>query len=137
MFQSRWKYSKQQKSEEEYKNLLEQYVYPEFLYWKEKGKEFFVPKVLYGYFSCQRKNDHLVLYDDKNVCIGEFSFPRKKICIADAFLEKDVIALQIVTLGEEIAKYLRTLYENNKYKDYFQFHGLAVETTEHLLLGQI
>ncbi len=132
LFQSRWKYSKQQKSEEEYKNLLEQYVYPEFLYWKEKGKEFFVPKVLYGYFSCQRKNDHLVLYDDKNVCIGEFSFPRKKICIADAFLEKDVIALQIVTLGEEIAKYLRTLYENNKYKDYFQFHGLAVETTEAL-----
>ena len=53
-------------------------------------------------------------------------------CLADAFQENDIIALQLVTLGQKAVDFAHQLYADNKYKDYLLFHGLAVETTDAL-----
>lgn len=70
-----------------------------------------------------------------------FSFPRQKsgkfLCISDFFKRKDsnlfdVVAFQIVTIGEKATEYCQKLYNNDKYQEYLLFHGLSVETAEGL-----
>ena len=70
-----------------------------------------------------------------------FKFPRQKsekhLCISDFFKLKDsglidVVAFQIVTVGEDATTYSQKLFEENKYQEYLYFHGFSVETAEAL-----
>ena len=70
-----------------------------------------------------------------------FSFPRqtkgKFLCISDFFRpsttdEIDVVAFQIVTVGNKASEYAQQLYKDNKYQDYLYFHGFSVECAEGL-----
>src|SRR5262249_504063 len=58
-------------------------------------KEWFEPKVVYGYFACQSEGNDVVLYDgphERNV-VQRFTFPRqregRKLSIADFFLTQE------------------------------------------------
>ncbi|MDD2862037.1 MAG: vitamin B12 dependent-methionine synthase activation domain-containing protein, partial [Acidiphilium sp.] len=56
-------------------------------------------------------------------------------CIADFFRdiedpERDVIALQIVTVGQKSSEIAREWFEDNRYQDYLYLHGLSVEMAE-------
>lgn len=63
-------------------------------------------------------------------------FPRqgtgRRLCIADFFRadRTDVLAIQLVTLGQAAADHAAKLYREDGYADYFAFHGLATELTE-------
>lgn len=131
LLRGRWGYRQRNMTDEEYSHFLEQHVQPELTAWKERAKEYFEPRVLYGYFRCHREQDNIILYDNA-VEVGQFSFPRLGGCLADAFQENDIIALQLVTLGQKAVDFAHQLYADNKYKDYLLFHGLAVETTDAL-----
>lgn len=70
-----------------------------------------------------------------------FKFTRQKtgsyLCLSDYFKSResgivDVLPIQIVTIGDKVSKYSKELYQQNKYKEYLYFHGLAVEFTEAL-----
>ena len=70
-----------------------------------------------------------------------FKFPRQKsekhLCISDFFKSRDsdfidVVAFQIVTVGEDATTYSQKLFEENKYQEYLYFHGFSVETAEAL-----
>lgn len=70
-----------------------------------------------------------------------FKFTRQKngsyLCLSDYFKPRDsgifdVLPMQIVTIGDKASKYSKKLYQQNKYKEYLFFHGLAVEFTEAL-----
>ena len=43
-----------------------------------------------------------------------------------------MVAFQLVTMGQPIADYARTLFETNAYRDYLEVHGLGVQLTEAL-----
>lgn len=131
LLRGRWGYRQRNMTDEEYAHFLEQHVQPELTEWKERAKEYFEPRALYGYFHCQREQDNIVLYDNEQQ-VGKFSFPRVGGCLADAFQENDIIALQLVTFGQKAVDFAHQLYIDNKYKDYLLFHGLAVETTDAL-----
>jgi 5-methyltetrahydrofolate--homocysteine methyltransferase len=106
-------------------------------------KEWFEPKVVYGYFACQSEGNDVVLYDnpeERNV-VQRFTFPRqregRKLSIADFFLPKesgqfDVIALSVVTIGERASLETKKLFDAGEFTRYLYLHGLSVETAEAL-----
>ncbi len=119
------------------------------------------PKVVYGYFPCNSEGNDLIIYKPQNINnenlynewgnsnfdyddlveYVRFTFPRqqakKNLCIADYFLPKstnklDVIAIQIVTMGNIASEHSKMLFETNQYQEYLFYHGFSVEATEAL-----
>jgi len=73
--------------------------------------------------------------------IERVPFPRQskgaRRCIADFFRpidsgERDVIGLQLVTVGQRASDIARTWFRANHYRDYLFLHGLSVEMAEAL-----
>jgi 5-methyltetrahydrofolate--homocysteine methyltransferase len=97
--------------------------------------------VVYGYFPVQSQGDDLILYGDDGAERYRFTFPRQRhgrhLCLADFFRpvesgERDVLGLQLVTVGPRIAEVTADLFEQNAYRDYLELHGLSVQLTESL-----
>ena len=99
-------------------------------------------KYAYTYLYCASDNENLHLYKNKSDSEPWFRwlFPRQKgggLSIPDYFRtvkekEKDIIALQIVTIGDKVSPYLKKLYGNNEYQKYLYINGIFAEMTEAL-----
>ncbi|MBM3136805.1 MAG: methionine synthase [Chloroflexi bacterium] len=97
---------------------------------------------LYGYWPCSAENGSLVVYPDHADMEDSgirFNFPRQpgneRLCLADYFSplgsgKKDVVAFQIVTLGQASADHVHRLQETAGITEAFYAHGLAVQITE-------
>ncbi len=103
------------------------------------------PQAVYGYWPAQADGNALVLFEPQSVMGGKpqerarFQFPRQpdgeRLCLADYFLplgapQMDVVALQVVTVGEEASERFEALQEAGEYSDAYFRHGLAVQTAE-------
>jgi 5-methyltetrahydrofolate--homocysteine methyltransferase len=100
---------------------------------------------VYGYWHAQAEGDELLVYDPEAALRGDkreltrFSFPRQgdgeHLCLADYFAPVasgtlDVLALQVVTVGEEATRRFDQLQAAGEYTEAYYFHGLAVQTAE-------
>jgi 5-methyltetrahydrofolate--homocysteine methyltransferase len=100
------------------------------------------PKAVYGFWKCATQGDTVILFaDDGTTEVARFTFPRQRkpggLCIADFFRdvdapERDVIGLQVVTVGQHASEVAREWFAADRYKDYLYLHGLGVEMTEAL-----
>ena len=102
--------------------------------------------VVYGYFPVYSEANTLIVGDptDPERELTRFDFPRqrrdKRLCLADFFRDADemqaqgpdVLALQLVTMGAEVARGTQHLFESNRYREYLELHGLSVQLTEAL-----
>ncbi|MFF4361130.1 methionine synthase [Streptomyces sp. NPDC001604] len=97
--------------------------------------------VVYGYFPCVSKNDDLIILDEQGNERTRFTFPRqrrgRRLCLADFFRPKesghrDVVGLQVVTVGSRIGQETARLFEADAYRDYLELHGLSVQLAEAL-----
>ncbi|WP_282795108.1 methionine synthase [Streptomyces sp. CC224B] len=97
--------------------------------------------VVYGYFPCVSKGDDLIILDEQGNERTRFSFPRqrrgRRLCLADFFRpeesgEKDVVGLQVVTVGSKIGEATAELFASDAYRDYLELHGLSVQLAEAL-----
>jgi len=104
---------------------------------------YLTPRVAYGYFPCHAEGDDLVVFDAQEQTreTARFHFPRQDdddhLCIADYFApasrgRKDVVALQVVTLGPGATERTEALQAAGEYSEMFFVHGLSVETAEAL-----
>jgi len=96
------------------------------------------PAGLYGFWPCDAQENDLAVYPDGDVPI-RFSFPRQTsregLCLADYFApassgRKDIVAFQIVTLGQVSADHVHRLQETAGITEAFYAHGLAVQLAE-------
>jgi len=103
--------------------------------WKKRVMDdnLFDPKAVYGYFKCSRDDNNLVVKNSD----GEkliFDFPRssksKHLCLSDYFGNDDIVAFQVVTVGNKVAETIEKWNNQDKYTDAYYLHGLAVETAE-------
>ncbi len=111
LIRGQWKMTRGKKSEEEYRRILQEQIYPEFerLKLEVKNKKVLEPKVVFGYFPCQSEGNDLIIYKileenyKSDPPVGRagirnlkslkewlrFSFPRQKddrfLCISDYF----------------------------------------------------
>ncbi|MGI9140677.1 MAG: vitamin B12 dependent-methionine synthase activation domain-containing protein, partial [Gemmatimonadaceae bacterium] len=105
------------------------------------------PQAVYGYFPVQSAGNDIVVYDPAAYQsdggslreIARFHFPRmvgrERLCLADYFRasesgDVDVVALQIVTVGNEATREFDRLQSANEYSEAYYTHGLAVEAAE-------
>jgi 5-methyltetrahydrofolate--homocysteine methyltransferase len=98
------------------------------------------PQAIYGYFKAAGQGNDLVLFaPDGTTELTRFTLPRQPKedgeCIADFFrdiddAERDVIGLQVVTVGQQASDTARVWFEENRYQDYLYLHGLSVEMAE-------
>ncbi|QOV89054.1 methionine synthase [Humisphaera borealis] len=77
----------------------------------------------------------------KPVEVMRFAFPRqvgrRQLCISDFYRTKasgefDVLALQLVTVGDKSTEVAEKLRTESKYQDYLYLHGFGVESAEAL-----
>lgn len=144
LIRGQWQVRKGRMSEEEYRRLLQEKIYPDYedLKVRIKAAGLLEPRVVYGYFPCQSQGDDLIIYDeDLRSERMRFTFPRQKddrfLCLADYFApvesgRMDVVAFHLVTMGTVASEHSAQLFASNNYKEYLYFHGLSVECAEAL-----
>ncbi|MFD6531116.1 methionine synthase [Streptomyces sp. NPDC060184] len=126
-----------------YEELVETEGRPHLRGWLDKlqSENLLEAAVVYGYFPCVSKGDDLILLNEDGSERTRFTFPRqrrgRRLCLADFFRpeesgEKDVVGLQVVTVGSKIGAETAKLFEANAYRDYLELHGLSVQLAEAL-----
>ena len=103
------------------------------------------PQGVYGYWPAQSEGNDLVIYEPGSVEAGSpaemlrFTFPRQpmddSLCLADYFAavdsgQMDVVAFQIVTVGDEATRFIQKMQDAGDYSEAYFRHGLAVQTAE-------
>ncbi|MBA3823785.1 MAG: homocysteine S-methyltransferase family protein, partial [Ktedonobacterales bacterium] len=101
------------------------------------------PRAIYGYYPCAADGDALAVFDpaDTSHEIARFAFPRQpegeRLCLADYFAPlgaptRDVVAFQVVTMGQRATAQIDALQASGTYTDAFFLHGLGVQLAEAL-----
>ncbi|MDQ3728761.1 MAG: B12-binding domain-containing protein, partial [Actinomycetota bacterium] len=109
--------------------------------WREQ--DYLQPRVRLGYFPAGADGNDLVVFDPSDHAreLERFTFPRQpkhdRICLADFFKpidsgERDVVALQGVTVGEEVTKRIEGLEKDGEFAEQLFVHGLGVQAAEGL-----
>lgn len=100
-----------------------------------------LPRALYGYFPAAAEGETLVVYDpaDPEREVERFGFPRQAdrdlLCLADYFAStasgrKDVVALQIITVGDRLLERSQSLIKSGDYSEGYYLHGFGVRLAE-------
>ena len=118
-----------------------------------EARGWLAPAAVYGYFPCQSEGQDLVLYEPAAFSPGSltprgkieetvrFTFPRQAeregLCLSDYFAEAassrfDVVAFQVVTVGDRVERLEQELNAAGRYADALYVHGLAVAAAEGL-----
>jgi 5-methyltetrahydrofolate--homocysteine methyltransferase len=107
--------------------------------WREQ--DYLHPRALLGYFPCYAEGNELVVLDpdDRETVRERLVFPRQpghdRICLADFFRprdsgELDVVALQAVTVGDQVTELIGQLEQQGEFAEQLFTHGLGVQAAE-------
>ena len=142
LYQFQWGFRKQGRSLEDFLGWARQELRPVMRRMFElcAADNILKPQAVYGYWKAAGQGNDLILFDtDGSTELARFSLPRQPKedgeCIADFVrdvddAERDVIGLQIVTMGGRASDIARAWFEENRYQDYLYLHGLSVEMAE-------
>jgi 5-methyltetrahydrofolate--homocysteine methyltransferase len=107
--------------------------------WREQ--DYLNPRARLGYFPCNADGNALIVFDPKDPEreLERLVFPRQpkhdRICLADFFRplgsgERDVVALQGVTVGPEVTELIERLERDGEFAEQLYVHGLGVQAAE-------
>ena len=125
----------------EFNDWIQENVHPIFERLSRDLANVLQPRVKWGYFPCNSERNDLIIYqDDFKTERLRFSCPRQRdsrlLCLSDYFrpvgTEPDTVGFQIVTVGAEVSKQEKLLFEKGDFQDYLFTHGMGVETAEAL-----
>ncbi|CAH2604941.1 Methionine synthase [Rhodovastum atsumiense] len=142
LYQFQWGFRKQGRSLEDFLGWAKQELRPVMrrMLTLCEEQEILKPQAIYGYWKAAGQGNDLILFaEDGTTELARFTLPRQPRedgeCIADFFRdvdapERDVIGLQVVTVGQKASETARSWFEENRYQDYLYLHGLSVEMAE-------
>ena len=144
LYQFHWGYEKQGRKLAEFLDWAHKELRPVLtgLVAEAEEEHIFSPQAAYGYFKAAGEGNDIVLFDDSGTReVARFALPRQAkeggLCIAD-FLrdvdegDRDVLGLQVVTVGQRASEVAREWFAKDRYQDYVRLHGLGVELAEAL-----
>jgi 5-methyltetrahydrofolate--homocysteine methyltransferase len=158
LFKQRWGYNSKGMTKDAYEKQLNEVVWPAYEKLKRQFLEekLFEPTIVYGYWPCRSDDNTLLIFDEnegynsedeinrehlENVmgrAIKQLTFPRQSKkphrAISDFFHgdRHDVVAFSCVSTGAKISEIEKGIYDEGKYTEYYQMHGLGVELAEAL-----
>ncbi|MGF1593875.1 MAG: methionine synthase [Kiloniellaceae bacterium] len=145
LYQFQWGFRKSGRSLEEYMKWARKELRPTLkrMLGVCKQQDILVPQAVYGYWPAAAEGNDVIVFDpdDHGREVARFSLPRQAraggLCIADflrdvASGERDVLGLQIVTMGQRASDVAREWFKDDRYQDYLYLHGLGVELAEAL-----
>ena len=142
LYQFQWGFRKQGRSLEDFLGWAKQELRPVMrrMLTLCADQDILKPQAAYGYWKAAGQGNDLIIFDtDGTTERARFTLPRQPRedgeCIADFFrdvddAERDVIGLQVVTVGQKASDVARQWFEDNRYQDYLYLHGLSVEMAE-------
>ena len=144
LFQFHWGFRKEGRRLDEYLVWAKKELRPVLRRVLEqcRADDILQPQAVYGYWRAAGEGNDIVLYsEDGKSEVARFKLPRQTkpggLCIADFFRDaslgpggRDVIGLQIVTIGQKASEVARAWFGDNRYQDYLYLHGLSVEMAE-------
>ena len=112
--------------------------------WREQ--DYLNPRTRLGYFPVAADGNELIVFDpeDHEKEIERLVFPRQpkhdRICLADFYRpldalgdgERDVVALQGVTVGPEVTELMAKLEKDGEFAEQLFTHGIGVQAAEGL-----
>jgi 5-methyltetrahydrofolate--homocysteine methyltransferase len=109
--------------------------------WREQ--DYLHPRARLGYFPCNSEGNELIVFDpdEPERELERLVFPRQpkhdRICLADFYRpldsgERDVVALQGVTVGPEVTELIGRLEREGEFAEQLFVHGLGVQAAEGL-----
>ena len=145
LYQFHWGYKKDGRSLGDFLDWAQKELRPILsdLVEEAERERVFRPKAVYGYWPAAGEGNDVILFapDDPTAEVARFSLPRQNkengLCIAD-FLrdvsepQRDVLGLQVVTVGQRASDVAREWFAADRYNDYVRLHGLGVELAEAL-----
>ena len=143
LFKGQWGLKAARSGGPSYEELVETEGRPRLRMWLDRlqTEGWLEPAVVYGYFPAASKGDDLIVYNEDGSERTRFTFPRqrrgRRLCLADFFRseesgERDVVGLQVVTMGNRISEAANELFKADAYRDYLELHGLSVQLAEAL-----
>ena len=144
LYQFQWGFRKSGRSLEDFLGWAKQELRPVLkrMLALAEERQILKPQAIYGYWKCAGQGNDLVLFEEDGVTEAcRFTLPRQPKedgeCIADFVRDiedgpahRDVIGLQVVTVGQKASDIARDWFEENRYQDYLYLHGLSVEMAE-------
>ncbi|MBP0465330.1 methionine synthase [Roseomonas sp. PWR1] len=144
LYQFQWGFRKQGRSLEDFLGWAKQELRPVLkrMLALTEEQDILKPQAIYGYWKCAGQGNDLILFEQDGVTEAtRFTLPRQPKedgeCIADFVRDigdgpahRDVIGLQVVTVGQKASDMARDWFEENRYQDYLYLHGLSVEMAE-------
>jgi 5-methyltetrahydrofolate--homocysteine methyltransferase len=142
LYQFQWGFRKQGRSLEDFLGWAKQELRPVMrrMLGLCEAEDILRPQAIYGYWKAAGQGNDLIVFEqDGTTELCRFSLPRQPRedgeCIADFFRDvddsqRDVIGLQVVTVGQKASDTARLWFEDNRYQDYLYLHGLSVEMAE-------
>ena len=143
LYQLQWGYRKEGRRLAEYMRWARRELRPVMnaLVERSEAEHIMIPQAVYGYWPAAGEGNDLLLFDpdDHQKEIARFALPRQASgageCVADFVRDagddqRDVIGLQVVTMGENASDVARAWFADNQYQDYLYLHGLSVEMAE-------
>ncbi|HEY1855177.1 MAG TPA: methionine synthase [Solirubrobacterales bacterium] len=106
-----------------------------------RDQDYLHPRARLGYFPCNADGNELVVFDPEHpdTELERLVFPRQprhdRICLADFYRpldsgERDVVALQGVTVGPEVTELIERLESEGEFAEQLYVHGLGVQSAE-------
>jgi 5-methyltetrahydrofolate--homocysteine methyltransferase len=144
LFQFQWGFRKQGKTLEDFLGWARQELRPVMKRMLDlcEADQILKPQSIYGYWKAAGQGNDLILFEEDGTTeAARFTLPRQPKedgeCIADFFRDiddehRDVIGLQVVTVGQRASEVARDWFEDNRYQDYLYLHGISVEMAEAL-----
>lgn len=145
LFRGQWQFRRPEgMGNLEFSGYLEEHARPVFERLTKELATSMQPRVKWGYFPCSGNGNDLIVYAENGKSERlRFTFPRqssgRRLCLTDFFLpeeagpdRRDVVGFSLVTIGSEVTKRERALFESGEFREYLFTHGIGVETAEGL-----
>jgi 5-methyltetrahydrofolate--homocysteine methyltransferase len=144
LYQFHWGYRKEGRTLEEYMEWARRELKPILarLIGVCEQQQILEPRAAYGYWKAAGEGNDVILFaEDGRSELARFTLPRQAkpegLCIADFLRDislgpskRDVIGLQVATVGQRASDVAREWFADNRYQDYLYLHGLGVEMAE-------
>ena len=141
LFRVGFGYSAKNQDIEKYNEMIKTKVEPKYEEMKKNIIEnnLLEPVMIYGFYKTATVNDKLYIYDDNTSELKneKIELPLERMesepynSIVDFFdRDEDTIGFTLVSLGEKYHKFLKGLYDNDDYKEYYFYNAIGIHIIE-------